>query len=191
MAAKGQFGVRGIVDGKKRCNGPLHNGEYVEISRFLPRKRKRNKDAYYEARCRGCMTKSRGFNPKYAGIVSLPTAWPVYVELVRRLGITEASRRTHTQKTVFYRVINKQGHYIRGKTFAKAMFVLADVRKHNEVRHRRDIKRGAYLRGKKERRPVHLGDFNNQSSDAENERRIKERSKKRKLRGKDARPASG
>jgi len=175
MPAKGQFGPLSVKNGKKRCRGPLHNGEWLAINKFLLRKRKNHHDAYYESRCKECVQFLRGFDHHYSGIVSLKVAWPVFTELVRRLGITESARRAGIEKSVFYRVAKKQGHYVRGKTFAKAIIVLVEARQKNEVRHKNDIHTGAYLRGRPERKPIHHTDFYSQASDAENEKQRRKR----------------
>lgn len=169
MPAKGQIGIRSVKNNQKRCYGPLHQGEWISVTKFLPIKRKRLKDSYYESRCRECVQARRGYNHEYSGRVPVKTAWPIFYELVSRLGVMETERRTGIQRTVILRVRRKQGYYIKGKTFAKAFKVLVEVRANDEVRHRNDIRTGANLRGRVERNPKLNSDYYNRHNDKESE----------------------
>lgn len=154
---------------EKTCNCPKHNGAWVSLGNFNFHKtggRKGKpfsqcKDGDHRARLRN-WTGQHGFIP----VARVRFAW---IELVRRLGVSEASRRCNV-KANFNKNIEKQT-VVRKSTANRIFNALASVRANNEVRHKDSIRRGAAMRGETERVPIRSLDFNSPQGDELNERR--------------------
>jgi hypothetical protein len=137
------------------CTGPAHDEPtwLPATERFFYRDRSLR--AYgFSYRCRLCANWSRLKGPSrgVSGLVSADSARPFTVELVNRIGMMEASRRTGLAPDVLRRVINTgRRRKVEKLTLRKIMLTLIDVREHGEVRHPASIAHGAAARGKTER----------------------------------------
>ena len=160
-------GRRGL---EKRCNCPLHNGAYVPLTNFNFHKNgwragkpfHQCRDGNYRARKASSWNGQSGFIP--AGKVQF--AW---LELVRRLGPTEAARRCGFHPN--FNVRFKSQRVVRKRTAQRIFKVLAEVRANNEVRHAKSIRRGSAFRGEEERIPKRAHEFYYTLTDEEAERR--------------------
>ena len=137
------------------CTGPAH-GEPT----WLPATEEyfnqdRSPRAYgFSYRCRLCAnwSKLKGPSRGVSGLVPADAARPFTVELVNRIGMMEASRRTGLAPDVLRRVINNgRERKVEKLTLRKVMLTLIDVREKGEVRHPASIAHGAAARGKTER----------------------------------------
>lgn len=115
--------------------------------------------------------KKRGY--QLHGWVEAPRYQFIFIELVRRLGVMEASRRIEITQRNLYNILNNRNKFIQVETIRRAILVLRVARANNEARHRDSIKHGAYLRGRQERVPHALTDFYVTTSDREAELRNK------------------
>jgi hypothetical protein len=137
------------------CTGPAHNEPtwLPATEQFFYRERRLR--AYgFSYRCRLCAnwSKLKGPSRGLSGLVSANAARPFTVELVNRIGMMEASRRTGLAPDVLRRIItNGQKRKVEKLTLRKIMLTLIDVRENGEVRHPASIAHGAAARGKTER----------------------------------------
>jgi hypothetical protein len=173
-----------IKDGKKRCNGPLHKGEFVPLKEFWIHKGKWRTGLPF-SQCKHCEN-YRKFGDTAHGLVPYSKVGFIFEELENRLGKAETARRIGVSTTFFYRRRRQEYKNVRIKTVIRAMTVLKECREKNEVRHKRSIIYGAAARGKEERAVNELSRFTNYyngHSDIRNEYSLKshhrQRAKKR------------
>jgi hypothetical protein len=162
--------VNYIQGNKKRCMGPLHQGEYVPLKYFWHFKKGPRKGKPF-ARCRACLNYQR-FGDTLHGMVPYAKVKFIFDELTNRLGKAETVRRLEVSPNFFYRRKIDNYKYIRIQTVARAMVVLKECRENDVRRHRRSIQHGATARGREERVIEGLGrteDFYNPHSDIFNE----------------------
>lgn len=169
----GPHGLSSVVDGKKYCNG---------CKRWLPatadyfHRRNDRLTPSWSSRCKECRNKKRIKRPRPAhGMVFVEPIRFVFIELENRLGVTEAQRRINMPNDRFRAIINRRQKTVQKATALRAIDTLREVRRKDEVRHKHSIKRGAYLRGEEELRPVVPNDFYSRQDDSEAERRRRER----------------
>lgn len=155
------IGPKVVVNGKKKCNGPLHEGAWLPTSRFYIRtyRRKRQDGSiketlYYESSCKACTHLKRGWNNNgVVGYVKVTQAvYNVFWEIEGRVGRVEAARQIGISTRNFKYIISKRRTTIRASTLQKAINTLSRLRANNVVRHRKSIKRGAMARGETERK---------------------------------------
>jgi len=152
----------------KLCRGVLHRNPENPDGTWLPAT-----EEYWAPKadslsktfwtpCRQCKheTINKNKRPAY-GYVSIGRVRFVFVELQRRLGNAEASRRVYGSSSSAGKLswVLKNQQYVEKETARKAMEELRRCRASNEVRSKYDIKRGNYLRGKKERPPQRWKDY--------------------------------
>lgn len=175
-----------IRDGKKVCRGPLHpEGKWVPTDRYYVFKSGRDKGRLFP-RCIPCSLKTARPNLEVVGMIDTTTeVLNIFRELQNRVGRKEACRRMG-QSNNYLRLLleTKQYSRVHLKTVIKAKKALDEARANNEVRHKKSILHGSYLRGRDEREPTRTRDFYNGNNDLDNDQR-RERAK-RQAKGKDA-----
>lgn len=57
------------------------------------------------------------------------------------------------------KIINKSELQVQKRTLRKIMLEVISCRRKREVRHKKSIWHGSYIRGREERRPVRYSDF--------------------------------
>lgn len=186
-----------FYEGKEflRCCGDLHpDGEWLPIENF----RRRNDRHHSFGRshsCNDCISEyHRKRREEHLGTPSgwvLRSEWMwVFDELIGRLGKAETARRLGMSKQFISSIYGgksdrnlgqkKKYRRFRRHTVAKALQLLNEVRKNDEVRHRKSISRGTSVRGESERKPVKARDFYTRPTDQETEtRKIWKRRKKK------------
>lgn len=181
-------GPYSVKDGKKLCKGPLHpeGGEWLSLEKFWKLNRKDTHRKYYNTSCKDCDAfRICKKNVRYHGYVEISKVRWIFVELVRRLGITETTRRVKINKEdVLKRYLDGSQRRIHLHTFYKAATVLQECRQNNEVRSKKDIKFGSYLRGRKETSLSYISDlreYYSMGSEEENERRKRSRKENSKI----------
>lgn len=170
-----------IKNGTKRCNGPLHKGEYIPLSEFWMHKAGKRKGKPF-SQCKKCENFQK-FGDTSHGLVQYSRVKFIFDELQNRLGKMETCRRLDVSSNFFSRREIEPIQKIRIATVVKAMKLLIECRKNSFVRHKASIRYGATARGRRERLVQPLSKMNNyynRHSDHEIEQQI-ERLKQRKL----------
>jgi hypothetical protein len=141
----------------KFCQGPLHKGKWVPVTRFKIRPEPRTDGTYgLKAWCNACENayRNKSASPPFAvGCVSFDKIRPLVEELEQRIGRAEAIRRTGIGKTTWYRWIENPNRRIQRAKAARVLLVLKEVRDKKEIRHHESIRRGASARGEIEKVP--------------------------------------
>jgi hypothetical protein len=152
--------IKGIEH--KLCTGPLHReGKFVPVSKFHARRNYRHR-----GQCIACNDVSKGSEPL---VPYLEIRFAVE-ELCFRLGQQETARRLHTRPPKVWAWRKGRAKFVKRSTARRIISLLAQVRANNEARHRRSIKHGAAMRGRAERVPYGIYDFNGRN-DWENARK--------------------
>jgi len=143
----------------KRCNGPLHQGEYIPLNEFWYHKRGRREGKPF-SQCIRCENYNKFGDTGIHGMVNYSDVKFIFDELIFRVGKMEMARRIGVSNSFFSR--RKRGNYkrIRKATVARAIIELKKARAQNEARHRKSIRHGAQARGRSERVPVKRSEFN-------------------------------
>lgn len=89
--------------------------------------------------------------PTTTGWVPLARVRPFLIELVNRLGREEAARRMGRTPRWLWYVEHEKIRSVQRDTARRILMTLRECRSHDEVRHRKSIAHGAYLRGREER----------------------------------------
>lgn len=174
MAAK-RYRIR-RKDGRdyKFCRGPLHEGQWLPIENFKYRAKPRaDGSKALKAWCNACEQAARNKpeNPLLiSGFVPLSQYLVFIHELENRLGSTEAARRSGVGKSTWARWKNGSREYAQAQSIYKVLSALREVRKTDEVRHVKSIRRGAAIRGEIEKTPVERRDFYKPTGDVDLER---------------------
>jgi hypothetical protein len=168
------------VNGTKRCNGPLHNGEQVPLDEFWIFKIGKQKGKPL-SRCIACRNFQKWGDLEH-GLVEYRKIKFIFDELHNRIGKAETARRVGVSLSFFYR--HRHGHYkmVRMRIAVSAVRVLQECRENGEVRNRRSIIHGAAARGRQERVVTELSKFTeyyNGHSDIRNEYSLKSHHKRR------------
>jgi len=158
-----------IINNRKRCMGPLHDGDYVPLDHFYKYMSGPRLGRPF-ARCKSCQSVRKRADAKNPMIVYDKVKF-VFDELQNRLGKMEACRRLGVSHSFFSRRKSEGLKKIQRKTVIRAMHLLRECRENEEARHRSSIRRGATLRGEKERKPVRARDYYNTTQDNETEDR--------------------
>lgn len=157
----GRWGRYKIIKGVKHkiCNGPLHQeeGEWLTLDKFFIMKNGARKGKP-ESRCKACRRFQKD-RLSESGYIEIDKVKWIFLELQNRLGKTEVVRRLNLGTNFWVRLENKTQKYMQRRNAIKAFHLLQEVRAKNEVRHRTSIKRGAALRGEKEKVPSDPRDF--------------------------------
>lgn len=149
-----------IVGDTKRCNGPLHKGEYLHLSEFWTH-RKGERAGKPFSQCIRCENFNKwGREDIYHGLVEYKEVKFIFDELVNRIGKAETVRRLGISSSFFSRRKHRTYKRIRKGTVAKAMVELKKCREAGEARHRKSIRHGSAVRGRKERIPIKDTDYN-------------------------------
>lgn len=139
-----------VIDGKvyRKCFGPLHDETnwWVPIEKFW---KNRCKSGGTQPRCVDC----KG-NKQRVKFTSVYQGW--VISIVRRIGVIEAGRRIDVHDVTLRTWMGKERRCKPPETLqrhhAEAIVrVLGELKLTGEVRHRKSIKRGATIRGEKER----------------------------------------
>jgi hypothetical protein len=169
-----------IKGGTKRCNGPLHKGEYLDLSEFWVHKGKYRHGLPF-SQCKHCENYNK-FGDTAHGLVPYSKVGFIFAELENRLGKAETARRIGVSISFFYRRKRQEYKNVRLGTVINAMRVLKECRESGEVRHKRSITYGASARGQEERVVAELSryaNYYNGRSDISNEYSLKSHHKRR------------
>lgn len=159
----------------KKCNCPLHNGQFVPIDQFWVFKTGKRAGKPM-SKCIDGWKLSKGLDPGRSGYVPLSRVKFIFHELEARIGKTETCRRLGISQNFWMRMERGITRQARKETVIKAMELLRECRAHDEVRHRYSIRHGAAARGRKERpKPKHRKEFNVQKFQNESEMRNQHR----------------
>lgn len=185
----GKFAVYKNVKNKKYklCKGPLHpDGKFVALDEYwIQQSGGKYRIGKPRSWCKSCEMFHRSPNYEENQLVDYKHYKLFLINVVNRLGQAEAARRLEISYSLFYQVYVVESHTKITKKFAKKIvYLLAELVRSGEVRHKKSIKHGSYLRGRKERVPLKAKDFYHGGSDRDNEQR-RERAK-RQAKGKDA-----
>lgn len=157
-------GVNTIRGNTKRCNCPLHNGEYVPLDQFWYFKSGRMAGKPM-ARCIAGTRIQQGKDPGKTGFVPLTRFKFVFRELESRIGRMETCRRAGISINFWMRMDRGIVTQARKQTMISLISVLREARAHDEVRHKDSIRHGASARGRKERKVEKKSDLNLPSGD--------------------------
>jgi hypothetical protein len=169
-----------IKGDKKRCNGPLHNGDYIPLKEFWVHKSGKRKGKPF-SQCRHCENYQK-FGDTAHGLVPYSRVKFIFEELENRLGKAESLRRIGASYSFAYH--HRYGYHkgVRVAIVIRAIKVLQECRENGEVRHRRSIRHGSAARGHQERvvnEFSRVAVYYNGHSDIQNEQGLKSRSKQR------------
>lgn len=162
-------------DGLRLCTGGAHEegGEWLPATKkyfYVHRQGRRAGNLY--SRCRLCVNWHKLKSPGPTGWVSVEKAWPYAYELVGRLGFSEAVRRCGISPGTMRKIINKSELKVQKRTLRKIMLQVISCRRNREVRHKKSIWHGSYIRGREERRPVRNSDFYHRLRNESSEDRV-------------------
>lgn len=128
------------------CNGPLHQGLLVPVSKFH---KNPGKPLGIQFRCIECQGYKQqvDFTETYKGWLR---------SIVARLGISETQRRLGISEHTLASWQGKDSNHpvpltIRRDNAISIVTLMRELRETGEVRHRKSIRRGATVRGEKER----------------------------------------
>jgi hypothetical protein len=164
----------------KRCNGPLHNGEYLSLDEFWVHKGSWRHGKPF-SQCKHCLN-YRKFGDTGHGLVPFIRVKFIFEELENRLGRTESLRRIGVSHNFYYHHRDGRHKMVRVGIVIAAMKELKKCREEGEVRDRRSINYGATARGRDERVVTELSRFTsyyNGHSDIRNEYSVKSQRKRR------------
>lgn len=152
-----------VIAGKKHklCRGPDHGtgGQWLPVEHFIYRNGK------IRARCRACESRAKGSE----NLVLLSDSYAAQVEhIVNRLGVMETSRRLEIAQASLWNIRNKRVQKLKARTARKILLLVKTLNETGEVRHKKSIKHGAKMRGRKERVPNGKNDFYKTTGDLEN-----------------------
>jgi hypothetical protein len=164
---------------QRRCFGVLHKGEWVNFENFRPRskakyKTRKNGSVGLRSECRACenAVRNNAANPRIlSGYVPISRYWPFILEMKFRLGSREAARRIGIGHGTWARWQNGNIRQIQRESAKRILVALREVRANNEVRSRRNIRRGSKMRGEPESPPANRHDFYKPTGDVELEAR--------------------
>lgn len=152
--------IRGIEH--KLCRGPSHTEPtWLPVGQFAVRSDRPGK---MRGRLRGSC-KSCEHNYRYGKAIPISGWKPIgkylfaIFELERRLGRTEAARRTGVGKTTWYRWTTQKATRIQAGKALMLLKTLAEVREAGEVRSKNDINYGRAARGMTETPPAGPRDY--------------------------------
>jgi hypothetical protein len=154
-----------ITGNKKRCMGPLHQGEYIPLDEFYRIGSGRRKGRPF-SQCKACHLARKRADTRNQMILYSRVEF-VFQELHNRLGKMETCRRLGVAPSFFSRRKHEGLKKIQRETVIKAMRALKECREKGEVRHRNSIRRGATIRGEKEKIPVKKRHYYNTTYDSE------------------------
>lgn len=144
-----------IKEDTKRCNGLLHQGQYIPLDSFWIHKSGKRKGKPF-SQCKDCLNFYR-WGDTLHGWVEVEKVKFIFEELKRRLGKAEASRRMGVSHNFYRNLERRKIDFVRKDTVKRGMIVLMKCRENNEVRHRDSISHGAKARGHKERVVIYDG----------------------------------
>lgn len=165
-----------IKEGTKRCNGPLHKGKYIPLSEFWVHKTGVREGKPF-SQCKHCKN-FRRYGDTEHGLIPYTRVKFIFDELHNRLGKAETARRLGTSLSFSYRHSHGQHKTVRMKTVANAIKVLKKARADREVRHKKSIRHGSAIRGRKERTVnelSHHSTYYNGNMNIYNDRRVESR----------------
>lgn len=148
----------------KTCRGPSHKEQkYIPLDRFHKRP-----DGMPRGECMVCESfrhnsePLQDFTPFYQGRLE---------SIVNRLGVMEASRRLQISQPALWNLRHpRRGVKIKARTARSILLLLQELNASKEVRHKKSIRYGAYLRGKPEREVISAKDLYKKDGDQEAER---------------------
>lgn len=150
-----------LIDGAlhKKCNGPTHSGwVWLPVTQFW-----KSKYSRLRAQCITCESAVQNSET----LIDISTVYFALDELIRRLGVAEAGRRVGISDKTVTTIHRKQVYKVKRKTARKIIAALHEVRQAEEVRHRKSIRHGAYLRGREEKTPQHRSEFYKPTGDTD------------------------
>jgi len=144
---------------KKLCKGPTHpeGGEWIPITEFY--KRRYTSNERLRAWCKSCehLMNYGKLPPELIGYLPISKYRFAIRELETKLGRQEARRRVGVGKTTWYAWVTGKRNRIQKAKAALLLRTLTEVRSTGEVRHRKSIRHGSYLRGREEKSPSGKG----------------------------------
>lgn len=167
----GRYRVTDYGVKEKKCNGPLHppEGAWLPLTAFWvfrdgPRK---GRPLNY---CIECARTTHHRDPKGGYIKVGEVRW-IFLELRNRLGKAETIRRCGLSTSFWTRLEKQQA--MKRATVRRAVLVLMECRKNDEVRHRKSIRYGASQRGTVEKTPKSRHDLYTPYGDIDEEQKRK------------------
>lgn len=156
------FYCKDYIPNYKICRGPGHDKPTLlpATNKYFVIHKSGTKAGKLYNRCRLCMNWEKILTPGLSGYVSASIIKIYFQEGIYRVGINELSRRTNINDGTIRKIINKKCKYVQKRTVQKLMIELISMRLKDEVRHKKSIKHGSAIRGRKEKIPTDVRDFN-------------------------------
>lgn len=154
-----------INEGRREriCYGKSHpEGKWMpETSAYFPRRKKGGMK--FQSVCKQCSNLHHSkLPPEYTkGVVPHASAVAIFEQIVLRLGKSETARRLGFTKKTMANILKGRTKTIRKENVKLAILLLDELQRTGEIRSKKDIHRGAHLRGKKELPPTNRGEFYN------------------------------
>jgi hypothetical protein len=186
------------LDGREKlCAGPGHD-EPVWLpatEKYFYRHRRGERKGKLSTRCRLCSNWGRLKSPGESGYVRVDIARPFYLELVNRIGMMEAERRTGISRNALRGVVTGRGlngeregghdyRWVQKRSLRRVMLELISVRRKGEVRHRDSISSGGARFGHKEHEVKSRYDLNQPYGETDWEADKKRKRRERPRQGK-------
>lgn len=159
------------------CTGPGHDEStwLPETEKYFYIINRKGEKPTFHYRCRLCANWNKLKSPGESGWISVAIASPFYIELMHRVGLVEAARRSGIHRTQYSKVVNAQVQRVQKRKLRGVMLALISARRNNEVRHRHSIRTGAHLRGWAEKPILDRRDLYKSHGDDETETKRKQR----------------
>lgn len=144
----------------KLCTGPGHReGKFVPLSNFFLRY---DKPGVPRSQCKHCESIHQGSEQR----VAYSEIKFAVNELIFRVGKAEAARRIGIKPATMWEWTKGRRDFIQRRKARAVITALAEARASNEARHKKSIRHGASLRGRKEKVPQRYQDFNGPNNTA-------------------------